>query len=197
MTDKTPAMPELPEPELGYIETDKSRQPAFSARQMREALQSQPAAAVSDGEIVKLAFEMCSACYSGMDHQFAGMSVVKFARAILALRPQAVHPDTARCIKARNDLNAALHGEGALIDDLEHAVANACAKMLRPQAVPMTDEQFTQLLRKLKRSREVFQAGRDSYETACAPMNSDDEAWFAYLAHHGITQRADGGEKQA
>lgn len=139
----TPAMPELPEPELGYIETDKSRQPAFSARQMREALQSaQPAApscvfgavplrpgdtlgpqtaacltcgqppaclshpagdrqqglsitgeqpaAVSDGEIVKLAFEMCSACYSGMDHQFAGMSVVKFARAILALRPQAV-----------------------------------------------------------------------------------------------------------
>ena len=68
---------------------------------------------------------------------------------------------------------------------------------LRPQAVPMTDEQFTQLLRKLKRSREVFQAGRDSYETACAPMNSDDEAWFAYLAHHGITQRADGGEQQA
>ena len=45
MTDKPPAMPELPEPELGYIETDKSRQPAFSARQMREALQSaQPAA---------------------------------------------------------------------------------------------------------------------------------------------------------
>ena len=45
MTDKTPARPELPEPELGYIETDKSRQPAFSARQMREALQSaQPAA---------------------------------------------------------------------------------------------------------------------------------------------------------
>ena len=87
MTDKTTAMTELPEPELGYIETDKSRQPAFSARQMREAL-----------------------------------------------RPQADHPDTARCIKARNDLNAALHGEGALIDDLEHAVANVCAKLLRPQA---------------------------------------------------------------
>ena len=105
----TPAMTELPEPELGYIGTDKSRQPAFSARQMREALQS--------------------------------------------------------------------------------------ARPAPP--LPMTDEQFTQLLRKLKRSREVFQAGRDSYETACAPMNSDDEAWFAYLAHHGITQRADGGEQQA
>ena len=49
----------------------------------------------------------------------------------LALRPQADHPDTARCIKARNDLNAALHGDGALIDDLEHAVANACAKLKR------------------------------------------------------------------
>ena len=37
------SLPELPEPELGYIETDKSRQPAFSARQMRAALQAQPA----------------------------------------------------------------------------------------------------------------------------------------------------------
>lgn len=41
MTDKTTAMTELPEPDLGYIETDKSRQPAFSARQMREALRPQ------------------------------------------------------------------------------------------------------------------------------------------------------------
>ena len=31
---------QLPEPELGYIQTDKSNQPAFSARQMREALQA-------------------------------------------------------------------------------------------------------------------------------------------------------------
>ena len=29
---------QLPEPELGYIKTDKSNQPAFSARQMREAI---------------------------------------------------------------------------------------------------------------------------------------------------------------
>lgn len=29
---------QLPEPELGYIKTDKSNQPAFSARQMREAM---------------------------------------------------------------------------------------------------------------------------------------------------------------
>lgn len=61
-----------------------------------------------------------------------------FARAILALR-QADHPDTQRCIKARNDLNAVLHGEGALIDDLENAVAIACAKLRRPAVEPMTE----------------------------------------------------------
>jgi len=30
-----PAIAELPEPELGYVKTDKSNQPAYSARQMR------------------------------------------------------------------------------------------------------------------------------------------------------------------
>lgn len=121
---KPPAMPELPEPELGYIETDKSRQPAFSARQMREALQSaqpaghscvfhaaplvpgdplgpqtavcatcgqpprvmaaQPAAAVSDEEIWWL---WDSQERTGL---VGGPCPVKFARSILALRPQAV-----------------------------------------------------------------------------------------------------------
>ena len=37
--------------------------------------------------------------------------------------------DSRRCIAARNALNAALHGDGALIDDLETAVANACVKL--------------------------------------------------------------------
>ena len=36
-----------------------------------------------------------------------------------------------RCIGARNALNAALHGDGALIDDLETAVANACVRVNR------------------------------------------------------------------
>ena len=35
---------QLPEPELGYIKTDKSNQPAFSARQMREAMKHAPQA---------------------------------------------------------------------------------------------------------------------------------------------------------
>lgn len=29
--------------------------------------------------------------------------------------------------------------------------------------------------------RAIFQAGRDSYKTACQPMNTDDEAWDEYL----------------
>ena len=86
MTDKPPAMLELPEPELGYIETDKSRQPAFSARQMREAMQSaQPAAAVSDEEI-----EAVMDAESYDRHCCNSYWPIKFARAILALRPQAV-----------------------------------------------------------------------------------------------------------
>ncbi len=173
----TPAMLELPEPELGYIETDKSRQPAFSARQMREALQSQPAAAVSDEEIWGL---WDSQERTGL---VGGPCPVKFARAILALRPQAVHPDTARCIKARNDLNAALHGEGALIDDLEHAVANACAKLLRPQAVPMTRAQRLEVFRKAE--------DRMAHDINLCWRNALIEETEA---HHGITQRADGGE---
>lgn len=81
----TPAMPELPEPELGYVKTDKSNQPAFSARQMRAALQAQPAeVAVSDEDIWRLWDSQDSPELSG------GPCPVKFASAILALRPQAV-----------------------------------------------------------------------------------------------------------
>lgn len=40
---------QLPEPELGYIQTDKSNQPAFSARQMREAMGRATQAGVTDG----------------------------------------------------------------------------------------------------------------------------------------------------
>ena len=80
----TPAMPELPEPELSYIETDKSRQPAFSARQMREALQSaQPAAAVSDVELLT-AYNRIDPCNESPTDR-----LIRRLRAILALRPQA------------------------------------------------------------------------------------------------------------
>ena len=93
----------------------------------------QPAApVVSDEQIDALA--------AGNNYPGTVPGYRRFARAILALR-SADHPDTLRCIKARNDLNAALHGEGASIDDLEHAVANACAKLRRPAVEPMMNEQ--------------------------------------------------------
>ncbi len=38
-----------------------------------------------------------------------------------------------------------------------------------------------------RNERAIFQAGRDSYETSCQPMNTDDEAWEAYKRAHGIT----------
>ena len=132
-------------------------------------------------------------CNAAVAHESAQL-MRKAAQALATLQAQPAEvsdADIAHAVRSlyTNDEAAKM----GLPDDIKTARA---VLALRPQAVPMTDEQFTQLLRKLKRSREVFQAGRDSYETACAPMNSDDEAWSAYLAHHGITAPA-GGEKQA
>lgn len=38
----------------------------------------------------------------------------------------------------------------------------------------------------LENKRAIFQAGRDSYESPCQPMNTDDEAWAAYKRDLGI-----------
>jgi hypothetical protein len=38
-----------------------------------------------------------------------------------------------------------------------------------------------ELQNKLQGKRAIFQAGRDSYQTSCAPFNSDDEAWDAFI----------------
>jgi hypothetical protein len=38
-----------------------------------------------------------------------------------------------------------------------------------------------ELQNKLQGKRAIFQAGRDSYQTSCAPYNSDDEAWDAFI----------------
>lgn len=81
MTDKTPAMPELPEPELGYIETDKSRQPAFSAAQMRAALQSAQQAVPMTEEQRQQAFNKSWATSSDF---FAGIEAAEAHRGITA-----------------------------------------------------------------------------------------------------------------
>lgn len=127
------------------------------------ALQSaQPAAAVSDDDL--------QAIDDAHNWQTLKGRMAAY-RAILALRPQADHPDTARCIKARNDLNAALHGEGALIDDLEHAVANVCAKLLRPAAQAEEREGFA--LVPVKPTPEMIRCAEmwdDGFEGAYARM---------------------------
>jgi hypothetical protein len=38
------------------------------------------------------------------------------------------------------------------------------------------------LQHKLQSKRAIFQAGRDSYETACIPYNTDDEAWEKFTS---------------
>jgi len=43
----------------------------------------------------------------------------------------------------------------------------------------------------LEARRVVFQAGRDSYQTPCAPMNTDEEAWEEFS---GTAAQAEGGE---
>ncbi len=187
--DKPPAMTELPEPELGYIETDKSRQPAFSARQMREALQSaQPAAAVSDEAIYAVWTQHCQTPGTTTRQLVCG-----FARAISALSPAQHAPEwdggePANLQAAARDADEWL----ALIQRLNDAgrlrfsqpdsrpkldgCRAALSKILcapAQQAVPMTDEQVDRIWNAL-------------------PMGNGFWLSFARAveAHHGITQPA-------
>lgn len=100
----TPAKPELPEPELGYIQTDKSKQPAFSAAQIRAALQSAQPAAVSDEQCKALTALFKDAMDWGRSYgQRINLSSITVAdvseaysekaRAILALRPAQQAPE--------------------------------------------------------------------------------------------------------
>lgn len=61
--------------------------------------------------------------------------IAGFEAAVAALAAPAQHEARQRCIDARNALNAALHGDGAVIDTLEQAVASACAVIKRHAAL--------------------------------------------------------------
>ena len=78
---------QLPEPELGYIHTDKSNQPAFSARQMRDAMERATQAEVTDEQILSLDCVSIDSDEHGTSFWVDRSTVIKFARAILALRP--------------------------------------------------------------------------------------------------------------
>lgn len=74
---------QLPEPELGYIKTDKSNQPAFSARQMREAMQTR--AQVQDEPMAWNSIQIASWIGSKLMHEpsmFERATVCKFVRSL-------------------------------------------------------------------------------------------------------------------
>ena len=89
---------QLPEPELGYIKTDKSNQPAFSARQMREAMQARAQATqaeVTDEQLNAVALEQWG------PHTGGPLAAHRaFARAILALRTERVPMTREQMIEA-------------------------------------------------------------------------------------------------
>ena len=250
MTDKTPAMPPLPEPEGGYSDHGgkiftpnqmdahylKGYEDALAALQSAQPSPEQPAAAgVSDGEIDRI-------CYLATEIRFAktddaAQAVIDKIRAILALRPQAESEaptvEAARAMGAKGGpvveaerlafeawmaghcWNVSPTWNGQTYDDSEEDKKRkmldpfarttrmlwaawrdrAALASLRPQAVPMTDEPFV----KVHKGEICYKSDADdqSYGMWC-PVNWDTEHGFSdgtvFYAHHGITQRADGGE---
>lgn len=128
----TTAMPELPEPELGYIETDKSRQPAFSARQMRAALQAQPEEVSDEPTEAQIA--------AGMRELFAGpkpwpsweVTLKRVYQAMFALRPQS-ESEARRA--AQEQLYTERERHTAEVKRLQTEIGRL--KSERPQAAPV------------------------------------------------------------
>jgi hypothetical protein len=79
-------------------------------------------------------------------------------------------------------LRAESRREGAIDIDI---VRRALAAQPAPVPVPLTEER-KKLDRLRSKVREVFQAGRDSYDTPAAAYSTNEEAWEKYCAAHGI-----------
>lgn len=151
---------QLPEPELGYIQTDKSNQPAFSARQMREAMERATQAEVTDGirpedftvdVVVKSmgGFAQINTKGVRVTHKPTGISVTcDVARSQHANRNQAI--ETLRAILAT-----------------------------RPAAVPMTDDEATAMIRETVRGNAIRRGGSTSLQIVRATE-----------AYYGITAQA-------
>ena len=160
--DDMTTTPAMPEPELGYIKTDKSRQPAFSARQMREAMQSaQPAAAVSDE------LNPADIHVEVLLQNMGGFAPVQTHGVRVTHTPSGISVSVASERSQHKNKHLAWEKLRAIL-------------ALRPQAVPMTDEQVDRIWNAL-------------------PMGNGFWLSFARAveAHNGTTQRADGGEQQA
>lgn len=204
----TPAIPELPEPELGHIKTDKSNQPAFSARQMRAAMQAQPAE-LSDAEIDEV-WRQHNVTNEAFGEVMDAQAFEHAARAILALRQQSesepfgyfrATPDGWEDCSERDEGAKALYErpqaspKAALMAEHRDYIDGYRAgiedgQRLGQQSVPMTGKQASLL------SREEL-AGCCG---GCA-SNSAIETWMRRVIEkfcevNGITAPA-GGEKQA
>lgn len=204
----TPAMPELPEPyTLSRGDEDGPIQLGYTADQMRAyalaTLQAQPAE-VSDAELRKTIDALrdpgtVSAFYNG----YYTLTPDELRRAILALRQQS-ESDARKAAQEqlyaeRERHTAVVSDERGLLQELIDAydamspsfdaeawTERARATLaLRPQAVPMTDEQAAKIMFDLNNSR--------TSGTRCW-------GWIdvirAVEAYHGITAPA-GGEGEA
>lgn len=210
-TTQPTALPELPDPELGYIKTDKSNQPAYSARQMRAALQSQPAAEVSDaGAPFGMLRTTCPYCEQGFafDRPEADASdelVDQHLDAILRAAGSALRHYTMQ--KSKDDMRSALRrailalrpqsesearraAQEQLYTERERHTAEVkrlqarigLLQSVRPQAVPMTEAELIDAQSQYIRSRPMF-----------ADTKSFADGIRYAEAHRGITAPA-GGE---
>ena len=181
MTDKTPAMHELPEPELGYIETDKSRQPAFSARQMREALQSaQPAVPMTDEQ-------MHDAYKQAPDSK----NCMQCAAAYMLGLPMAAVPDFEKAgADAWESFEAFFADRGFTAEMFPPSVEIVGDYLASGDTARGTSHMVVMRCGELLHDPHPSNAG----------LKSIQAVWLITRragCRDGITQRADGGEKQA
>lgn len=97
---------QLPEPDLGYIKTDKSNQPAFSARQMREMKDTNQLPPLPTPKFTETIRGV--PCITVTEHEHLMRAYALQARAALSLRPQAVPmtPASRNVIMATRTANA-------------------------------------------------------------------------------------------
>lgn len=143
---------QLPEPELGYIKTDKSNQPAFSARQMREAVKH---ALQARAQVLG---EVCPTCGETEPYTGSCGTSNNDTKALCKQPPQATQADVTdeQIISIKKVTRAA-----DLTQPWGDTLAFARAILaLRPAqvAVPMTREQMIEAVRPLCVSQETAES---------------------------------------
>ena len=186
---------QLPEPELGYIKTDKSNQPAFSARQMREAMKhAMQTSAEVQGESVAWCIE------AQVDGEWSVQYPIAFTKqgaeldassyvtgTVLRIRPLAFGDTTTQPAQATQAevtdaqiLDIAAEWSNRAFADGAWRFCTDFARAilaLRPERVPMTDE-------------EIFNAYCKSDSILSTHITNLVAFAKAIEAHHDITAQA-------